>query len=270
VKPPAGRAFRGRSPLPRSGVEHDEDIASQPALLGALFDAVVASLEGLPRVTLTGAPGMADFAAWVLAAEPALGWPAGDFLRVYARNRGDANGIAIEASPIGPLLVALATEAAATEAGEWVGVAGELLAELTRRAEDVVKRNPDWPRMPRALSGELRRLAPALRGQGVVVIFPDKKREAHTRRRLYRLSLSPAQPSPSSPPPPKAEEIGDLGNAISDFDPAADGIGDGTGGDGRASSLAQPSPGKPAETFAGDDGDDGDGHAGQKEDDLWR
>ena len=54
--------------------------ALRPRVLGALLDAVSAALRNLDAAHLARAPRLADFARWVTAAEPALGWPAGTFL----------------------------------------------------------------------------------------------------------------------------------------------------------------------------------------------
>jgi len=59
----------------------------QPALLGALLDAVSSALRNEGRVHLDGFPRMADFAQWAVAAEPALGLQEGEFMRAYTGNR---------------------------------------------------------------------------------------------------------------------------------------------------------------------------------------
>ena len=45
---------------------------AQPRILGALLDAVSCALRNIESVKLTSIPRMADFAEWVVAAEPAL------------------------------------------------------------------------------------------------------------------------------------------------------------------------------------------------------
>jgi hypothetical protein len=55
--------------------------AAAPAILGALLDAVSMALARRSSVELASLPRMADFARWVTAAEPALGWRPGAFLR---------------------------------------------------------------------------------------------------------------------------------------------------------------------------------------------
>ena len=88
------------------------------------------------------------------------GWPPGTFLRVYLQNRGMANALAMESSIIGlPIQSLIETR------GEWKGTARELLVELeTHFTNDKTRKSKEWPASPRKLSGELRRLAPNLRG----------------------------------------------------------------------------------------------------------
>jgi hypothetical protein len=74
--------------------------AIRPAILGSLYDAVACALRRLPQIKLSKLPRMADFATWVCAAEPALGWPAGGFLDAYERNRKRSNALALEASSL--------------------------------------------------------------------------------------------------------------------------------------------------------------------------
>jgi len=53
---------------------------ARPAILGGLLDAVVCALQHEHDVRLEHVPRMADFARWVTAAEPELGWQPGSFL----------------------------------------------------------------------------------------------------------------------------------------------------------------------------------------------
>jgi len=74
----------------------DFDVA-HPRILGALLDAVAGALARRPSIRLERLPRMADFATWAVAAEPALGWPDGAFMRAYAGNRASAHELALEA-----------------------------------------------------------------------------------------------------------------------------------------------------------------------------
>jgi hypothetical protein len=70
------------------------DIA-RPRILGALLDAVAGALSNLPRVKLAEVPRLADFALWVSAAEPHLGWPEKSFMEAYQVNQASANDVAL-------------------------------------------------------------------------------------------------------------------------------------------------------------------------------
>jgi hypothetical protein len=169
----------------------------RPRVLGALLDAVGTALRNLPHTRLERKPRMADFALWVTAAEPALGWAPGTFLTAYAGNRGAAAAAALDNSILTPALQALAAQGPA-----WEGTARQLLEALEAHADEKLRRQRDWPTSPRKLAGDLRRLAPSLRTAGVDVTFA---REAGgQRRRLISLERTCAPPSPPSPPSPAA------------------------------------------------------------------
>ncbi len=70
----------------------------RPRVLGALLDVVSVALKNLPNARMESKPRMADFALWITAAEPALGWKPGAFLTAYTENRGQANEIALESA----------------------------------------------------------------------------------------------------------------------------------------------------------------------------
>jgi hypothetical protein len=161
----------------------------QPRILGALLAAVSAAQANKSKVKLTSKPRMADFAAWVVAAQPALGWPSESFLAAYLENRVVANTTVLEESVLTPLILALMADR-----NSWQGTAGDLLAELEARADDKIRKRKDWPATPRKLSGDLRRLAPNLRrGASLEVRFDRDPGKA--RRRLVCLDWVGKQPS---------------------------------------------------------------------------
>jgi len=153
--------------------------AALPAILGGLLDAVSAALRNRPGVRLPRVQRMADFAYWVVAAEPALGWRPGSFLAAYDRNRTAATENTLDASPIASYVRELA-------ALGWEGTAAELLAELTSRGGEESRRQKGWPAGAQSLSNALRRLAPSLRAVGVDVSF--RREPGGVRRRLVTLS----------------------------------------------------------------------------------
>ncbi|MEA3366962.1 MAG: hypothetical protein U9R68_02490, partial [Planctomycetota bacterium] len=118
------------------------------------------------KTQLARMPRMADFALWVAACEPGLGWPAGTFAAAYAENRASANDTAIEASVVGEVLQ---TFMASRES--WEGTATELLRELEKIAEERTRHRKAWPGSARKLSGDLRRIGPNLRATGIQVEF---------------------------------------------------------------------------------------------------
>jgi hypothetical protein len=134
-----------------------------PGILGALLDAVACGLRNLPTTRLKTCPRMADFATWIVACEPALGWPAGTFLKAYERNRDEANSLSLDASVIGTLIQEMAAQ------GEWVGTATELWKKLEDLGGENVQKQAGWPKNGRAVSGQLKRIAPNLRARGVMV-----------------------------------------------------------------------------------------------------
>ncbi len=180
----------------------------QPAILGALLDAVSGAIGRLDKVQLERAPRMADFARWVVAAEPTLGWPAGSFLKAYTGNRDAIHEIALDAAAIVPPLRTL------LESGAFVGTATELLDRLAGIVGESAARRRGWPGSATSLSRELARIAPNLRSVGIEV---EKRRESHGRR-LIAIGTTLEIPSPASPP----SSASDAGDAMS---PEGDGIG---------------------------------------------
>jgi hypothetical protein len=173
-------------PIPESRRQAERALIGEfdrlrPRILGALLDAVVAALRNLDKTAEMDLPRMADFALWMMAAEPGLGWKSGTFMAAYRTNREVANEVAIEASPIAtPLLALLAQE------GDFERTPGDLLRMINERADPNAMRKRGWPQTPSHLSGMLKRLAPNLRSAAVEVDWFRRggKRFIHISRRL--------------------------------------------------------------------------------------
>jgi hypothetical protein len=135
---------------------------ARPAILSAHFDAVSCAMRRVEHVHLEGIPRMADFAVWATAAEEALGWESGSFMKAYVGNREEANETALEADP-----VAGAVRELLKDQEEWSGTATELWRKLGSLVEEDVKHSKAWPGAPNSLSNRLKRLAPSLRGIGI-------------------------------------------------------------------------------------------------------
>ncbi len=153
---------------------------AKPRLLGALLDALAASLAQLPHAKLLRKPRMADFALFGVAVESALKWPPGTFIKAYEANRGGANSSAVEASPL-----ALAVQSLAGQ-GQFEGTATELLDKLSSCVDERTKSHRGWPDSGWRLSCTLRRLAPNLRASGVDVTIGDRTPD-HKRARIIRI-----------------------------------------------------------------------------------
>jgi hypothetical protein len=153
--------------------------AAHPTILAALLDAASAALRNLPSISFKSLPRMADFAAWVVAAEETLPWPTGGFLASYAQGVTDANDVILEGSIIADPVrnIVLGNDVA-----RWTGTSTTLLAEMTAAAPEDVRRRKEWPKSARGLSGQLRRLAPTLRNVGIDVTFT--RDDTAARRRL--------------------------------------------------------------------------------------
>jgi hypothetical protein len=214
-----------------------------PSLYGALLDAVACALRNLPDVKLDRHPRMADAARWVTAAEPALGWEPGTFLRVYEENRQSAHDVALEASPLAHLLRSLAAKG-------FNGTPTDLLERLRGLAEDDQLRAKWFPKNAVALGGALARLAPALRATGIEVTRDRESggKSGGKRSRIVSLRMAPQPAVPLVPPVTPAVSDGpDEGTTPEGQLPL--------GGDARPPS---PSPESPLPEPRRDDGDEGD------------
>jgi len=135
---------------------------AQPRVLGALLNAVAAGLAALPTTVLRRTPRMADFATFVEACAPSLGWEPGSFLDALEANRRRADAVAIEALPVGIALMDFLRDRS-----DWTGTATQLLNVLGTQVTEQVRKERDWPKQANRLSNQLKRLAPNLRRAGV-------------------------------------------------------------------------------------------------------
>ena len=119
-----------RRRVPEKRLDHQFE-AARPHILGSLLSAVVAALQNEQSVEPPLLPRMADFAIWATAAEPGLGLRPGQFLEVYQANRDASNETALEASPVGRLLVQFVSEV-----GRWSGTSTQLLGELENLGDE--------------------------------------------------------------------------------------------------------------------------------------
>jgi hypothetical protein len=129
-----------------------EFAAAYPRIFGAMLDGLSAGLRLLPTVQLSDLPRMADAALWAEACMRGAGFKPGAFLRAYGANTADASIVALEASPLTPILLR-------PEGFSFRGEAKDLLEMLCDLATEDVRKQREWPKNPRALghaiSGEV-------------------------------------------------------------------------------------------------------------------
>lgn len=161
--------------------------AAAPRILGALFDGVAMALRNRATVTLPRLPRMADFALWSAAGFPAFGWKPVQFVDAYEANRARGIEEVIEADPL-----AMAVLDIAAERSSYIVTATALLAEINLKVTPDVSRDKTWPKNARSLSSRLRRLAPALRSQGVEIELDQHVGRGDDKKRAIRVRRLPA------------------------------------------------------------------------------
>jgi hypothetical protein len=109
---------------------------------------------------------MADFAHWVVAAEPTLPWPEGTFLAAY-----EANRIGAVVTTLDDDCVAVAVRKFVAEIEEFEDQPSQIYDILNCVADEATRKRKDWPKSSSALSSRLKRLAPSLRRIGIDVEF---------------------------------------------------------------------------------------------------
>jgi hypothetical protein len=140
--------------------------AARPRIIGALLDAVCAALRNMASTRLAHAPRLADFAKWLVAASPGLGWDPQRFLEAYAGNRRDVSDAAFDADPVAVAVHKLIT---AGYLEGWIGSATELLVLLDAYAPERLRKSNIWPSSAVSLGKRIDRAAPLLRAKGITV-----------------------------------------------------------------------------------------------------
>ncbi|WP_198407093.1 ATP-binding protein [Nocardia terpenica] len=147
-------------PIPPRGRRTENELAAfwaeqYPRVFGALLDLAASVQAVLACVRLETSPRMADFARTLAAVDRVLGTTA------LARYLDQSRSLAIDSLDSEPLLV----ELRARLHHRFEGTAAELLA-VARPTEDQWRAPTGWPKDARAVSGVLKRNAPALRADG--------------------------------------------------------------------------------------------------------
>lgn len=164
-------------------------------ILAALLTAVSTALNRLDEVHFDELPRMADFAQWAAAAEPALGFAPGSFIRAYSQSRQRMHGIVLEGSAIGEVLADYCFRRNAFKSDILIK---DLLHELTALAGTSAQVNKDFPKTSKKLRNDLERIAPNLREIGIKVTFLGKAGIYARRGASLRLEYTPIETSPTS------------------------------------------------------------------------
>jgi Bifunctional DNA primase/polymerase, N-terminal len=139
---------------------------ARPRILGALLDAVSCALANIGSVKLDRVPRMADFAQWIVAAEPGLGWESGAFLGAYTVNRRDVAETAFEADAVAVAIDKLINP----ELPEgFQGTATELLNALNNVVTESTRKSKYWPQDAARLGNRVSRAARLLRAKGYII-----------------------------------------------------------------------------------------------------
>ena len=165
----------------------------------------------------------------------------GEFMQVYAGNRAGANELAIDAGAAGKAVLDFLASTSL-----WTGSATDLLSELEAVADEKTRRLKGWPQSARTLSGQLKRLAPNLRGVGIEVGFGTAGRGQDKRRSITIAKVAESS-VPTVPSVPGSHNQGAYGDD-----------GDATGGDGDAAGTQGDIDANPYGARAGTHGDGGD------------
>jgi len=157
------------SPIPDENRTPEKEIwqaweHERAGILGGLCDAVSTALGNLDKVELPPLPRMADFVRWVVAAEPALPWEKGAFLKAYNENCTSLVDMALEADPVGGTVLEFVESRK-----EWSGSATELLKSLNKIVSPELQRLKAWPKRSNVLSNNLMRVQTFLRKKGIEV-----------------------------------------------------------------------------------------------------
>lgn len=144
----------------------------KPKVFGALLDLFANALRLLPSVKLDNKQRMADYERFGEAVARALGCEPGEFQNQYADQVRAGIDRALESNAVAQVLDKHLCDRALP--WSWQGTAGQLY-ELLNNLN--VHDRTTWPRSPKGLADQLRRIAPAYRAKGVEITHIGHGRE---------------------------------------------------------------------------------------------
>ncbi len=144
----------------------------RPVVFGALLDLFAEALRILPTVHLAHKQRMADFERFGEAVARALGFEQGEFQRQYAEQVRAGIDRALESNAVAQVLDKYFEERISP--WNWQGTAGQLYDLLNYQP---IPDRSTWPKSPKGLADQLRRIAPAYRAKGIEISHLGHSRE---------------------------------------------------------------------------------------------
>lgn len=169
-----------------SGWERD-----QATVFAGLLDLFSVALSILPTVKLTHKQRMADYERLGEAVARALGFTPGEFQQQYAELVRAGIDRALESNAVAQALDKYLAERVLPI--NWQGTAGQLYDLLNTHS---IPDRSSWPRSPKGLSDQLRRIAPAYRAKGIDITHLGHSREGAR----WRIAQIRTQTNPATPP----------------------------------------------------------------------
>ena len=183
--------------IPHEARRDDADTSAaweqdRPLVFGALLDLFADALRILPTVTLSRKQRMADFERLGEAVARALGFEPGEFQRQYAELVHAGIDRALESNAVAQVLDKYFEERMSP--WNWQGTAGQLYDLLNYQP---IPDRSTWPKSPKGLADQLRRIAPAYRAKGIEISHLGHSREGA----LWRIApIHGLYPSTATPP----------------------------------------------------------------------
>ncbi len=157
-------------------VIQEEFAAAHPYVLGALLDCVCFALDEPEPWEAGPLSRMADFHHWVLRAEPAMGFTDVTFNQAYEANRAEQNRGALEACPIGQVIIDMANKLR-----RWRGTPSQLYREVHRLIGGSPEiPNKSLPTSPDAFGKMFKRIEANLLAAGIEVDYPRASDSSRT------------------------------------------------------------------------------------------
>jgi hypothetical protein len=175
-----------------------------PKILGALLDAASMALHRRDEVVLKQLPRMADFAKWVVAAEPALSVPEGTFLKTYMDQQMESSENAVENDTVAAAVFSLVRS---SDEEEWEGTMSELLRDARDHLPNPEKPPRDYPKTYQSMTDQLARVMPALRAVGIT----REELPRTSTRRGFRLKMRNAETDSSGEGVSHASSVSSVG-----------------------------------------------------------